>query len=294
MSNGAPLKVYSVFGANLENTYLLAANEDDRWDEDGEEIIPDSRTILLRLRGDKAFYVSEVTAPIFDSWRSNNGTVYCVAAESTKLFIWKDDTWTTEDIVDSPINANSIFGISGDTSADDQLFITTDNCEYYARCDGKWIKSKAPKKVNSFIGIYGLKKDEIYIGGSALFMWDGSQVVQVEEPANDSVYAFHITPDDRIICGHNYLHISDEDGGWENVPTSFNDFMSMAKLNDKIFAATYDSGIVQVFPGTPIAVTEKLETDNITSVGDGLVAVGDSGIFVSPDGESWKKITISY
>lgn len=290
MSTRMPLQAFSAFGTSLEDTIILAGHPDERLRPDGGHV-PDARTLLLRLDGDKAVYVGEYAFPLIRSWMSRNGTVYCTGVHTDRIFVGRNGAWSGETFSQSKVKAvNSLFGISAEEASEDQLYMTTSDSVFFTRIRGNWSRHVPPKEVTLLCSPHGRKPSEIYVGGSRLFLWNGTQLEQLEEPEIDSLYALFVTADDRLIGGNRQLQISNADGGWDAIKTNYSDFMHIVEFRSSLYAATYDSGVIRIYPGKPEAVTEPLETDMIMAVHDGIIAIGDSGVFASYDGTKWFQV----
>ncbi|MCG8572130.1 MAG: hypothetical protein MJB14_18515 [Spirochaetes bacterium] len=290
MSIPMPLEVFSVFGGSLKDTIILAGHPDERFTPEGD-IVTDSRTLMLRLHNQKAAYFDEFSIALNTSWRSHNGAVYCTAVNSNKLYIRWGEAWEEENFSPTPVEiVNSIFGISGKTPSQDQLFLTTNENWFFTRINGQWKRHIPPVGVTLLYTPYGTKANEIYVGGTCLFKWNGLQLEQLETPETDPLSALYITGDDRLIGGDNHLHISNDNGEWDAIETDYSDFMHIAEFKGALYAATFGSGVVRIFPGKPKAVTEPLEIEEIVNVGDGMIAFGEEEILMTDNGDTWQPI----
>jgi hypothetical protein len=287
MSNKIPLMAFTAFGRSMEDVIIIAGHPEERFMPDGA-FNPLGRSILLRIKDQKALYIDEVGFSINRSWMSENGSVYCTAIQSDKIFTYKKKKWDEEKYSPRQVEAvNSIFGLSGKEASKDRIYLTTNDNIFFTRIDGKWEEHVPPVNVTLLYNPYGITANEIYIGGSRLFMWDGSELIQLDEPETDSLSALYITKSNNVIGGDNSLHISNDDGGWDEIKSEYSDFTRIVEFQKELYAATYDSGIIKIYPGKPEAVTDQLELDSILSLKDGLIAFGDELVLATYDGKKW-------
>lgn len=290
MDTRKPLMAFSVFGQSLKNAIIIAGHPDERFKPDGT-YAPDARTLLLRLDGNKAVYMEEFALPLLRSWMSKNGTVYCTGAYTDKIFIRRNGLWSSETFSKTTVRVvNGLFGISAEDPSEDQLYMTTSDSIFFTRISGNWNSHVPPEEVTLLCSPYGTKPNEIYIGGSSLFLWNGTQLIQLEQPETDSMSALYVTADDRLIGGKEQLHISNEEGGWDDIKTSYSRFTKIVEFQGSLYAATFRRGIIRIYPKKPKAVTEVLKTRKIVAMNDGIIAFGDSGVFVSHDGTKWFQV----
>ena len=290
MSTRKPLVGFSAFGNSMEGATILSGHPDERFSPDGD-YVPDARTLLLRLNGNKAVYLEEYAFPLNRSWMSNNGTVYCTGVRTDSIFIRRNGIWRTETFSQNKVEyVNGIFGVSAEDTMEDQLYMTTSDRVFFTRIGGRWSRHVPPERVTLLRSPYGTKPDEIYVGGNCLFLWNGTQLEQLQAPETDSLSALFVTSDDRLIGGKRRLHISNEDGGWDTIETSYSRFTHICEFQGSLYAATLGNGIIRIYPGKPEAVTQPLEINFVLTVIDGLIALGDTTVLASFDGTEWFQV----
>jgi hypothetical protein len=285
------LRVYTCFGASLNSTLLLACHPDEFVDENDNEV-PNARTLVLQLSNGRAVFVGEVGGPLFRSWFSaGSQTAYCTSEEfNNELHIWRAGHWSKESFESGPAPfIRFVYGWSGQTPEEDVLFLAAEEL-LFVRQNGVWSKHPVPDEWTPW-QIVAAARDQVYLGGSELYLWNGSSLTELGLPDGDSARCLALTADDRLVAGERYVSLSRPDGSWERLAMPTKGFYMFNRLGDTVYGLSDDMGVLRLLPGPPVAVTRTLDATALIHVGDGLVAIGNDGVIIF-DGSTWSEVDI--
>lgn len=290
MADKKPLRVTTAFGPSRDETLLLTAHPDEQYEGDGPSAR--RRTLVLALKGSRATFVEERPVPLVRSWYSRaTGTAYCTSVDTNKIHLWRAGRWSEETFASAPVEfVRFIFGIEGPTPQDNQLFLSTRR-GLFTRVGNVWSQHKL-RGEDAPYQIHGRTPSEVFIGGDTLWRWDGRAPKRIEPPDDDSADAVWVTADNRLVVGYTYLSITNATGGWERLATPGETVGVLAELNGALYATT-SRGVVRVTPGGCALVSPLADVDQMSVVGDALVAMGDNLSLVG-DGTSWQPIQVPW
>ena len=289
MPSAKTLVVQTAFGKSLGETLLLALHPDESHDDNGDPL-PNARTIVLELRGDKAVFREELPIPLYRSWYSTSGAAYCSSVESGALHRWQGGTWSSELFSKKSIDFVSyVYGVPGKKPDADTLFVATEK-HLFVRQAGKWLRKRVPGEGFPY-QMTGTQPNEVYVGATDVLLWDGTTLSEIESPEDDNMRGLTLTADDRLVGGRTYVSVSTPDGEWERIDTPVEGFHVFTRLGDTVYALSDEDGVLSVYPGKPKVLTKPLDSLGLVNVGDGLVAYGNDGVLAF-DGKKWTKIKI--
>ena len=288
MSKKVPLRLSTAFGPSRDQAVLLAVHPEEEHDDYGKPL-PTRRTLILSLKGNVATFREEPSMPLARSWYSaGSGVGYCTSVESNKLYKWQAGKWSEEVFSPTAITfVRFIFGFSGATPEEDQLFLTTPE-GVFVRANGAW-KRHAVTGQKFAHQIHGRDPSEVYIGGEPAFKWDGKRMQEVGGPDDGEITkALMVTSDELLVGGSRSMYITDANGDWQPLGVPAANYGNLMELNGVLFASS-DKGLVQVRPPKRSFAKGSVKLGRLISVGDALIAMGESAAIVG-DGTTWKDI----
>lgn len=217
--------------------------------------------------------------------------MYGLAVQSPNLYKWAGgDAWSLEPFSKTPVKAvRSVFAVSGATPDLDTVFVATSG-KLFVRVANKWVSKRAPGEGLPF-HMTGERPDQVFVGGSDLCLWNGTGLVELEEPDDDTMHSLVLTADDRLVGGTTYANVSTSGGGWERIPTPVDGFYAFARLHDDIYGISDEHGLVRLIPGPAQVVSPPIDPWGLVSTGDGLIAYGADVVFTY-DGSKCRSIRI--
>jgi hypothetical protein len=137
----------------------------------------------------------------------------------------------------------------------------------------------------------GAKADEIYIGGSELCLWNGSELTELETPDWDTTNYVALAADDRLVSGTRSISVSTEQGGWERIDTPAQGFMGLVAFRGDVYALSSENGVMRVYPGPAALLTKPLAARGMVALSDGIIAFGKGGV-IAFDGNQWFDVQV--
>jgi hypothetical protein len=286
MADPKPLRVVAAVGRQGAKTTLLAAHPDEYLA--GRKPTPKRRTLLLELSGNIATFVAEHPASLSRGWLSANGTAYCSALETTTMHLRRGALWTTEEFSPTPVSmVANIFGFSGETSAEDIVFVTSPG-KLFVRRNDQWTVHLAPNDMK--LGtIHGRDPNDMFVGGEQLLRFDGTRLEEMENP-DHSVRVVRVTEDDRLIGGWDLLSITTANGSWEPID-GIKDIMDLAEFKGEVYAGTFETGVFKVYPGSATPVSPAFAVTDLYTIDSGLLAL-QRGVAQVFDGRAWQQVAV--
>jgi hypothetical protein len=288
-ASAKPLIIRSVFGTSLANAVFVACQPDEAYDRGGSPV-PGSRTLLLRLRGQRLTYFDEVPFNIVTTFLSASGVAYCGSVQSGTLYKWQSGQWSEEVFSKKPVEViRCIFAVPGKTPEEDTVFLATPK-QIFIRQGGNWKGLRAPGEGFPF-QMDGSRADQVFIGAEPLCLWDGQKLQELEPPDDDTISALALTADDRLVGGNTYVNISTPDGVWERIETGEDGIYCLARFNDDVYGLSDESGVIKVYPGRATVVSPVVvDPTGLFPVGDGMVATGEG--VLAFDGKNWFPVEV--
>jgi hypothetical protein len=215
---------------------------------------------------------------------------YCGSVERGTIHKWCKGQWEVETFCTHPVEfVRYVYVWPGLTPAEDNVFLATRE-DVFVRQNGTWRRERVPGE-GFPLQMEGSRADQIFIGGPQLCLWDGQTLSMLQNPRGDTANCLALSTDGRLIAGSSYVNASTPDGGWERLNSSIREFSGFARFQDAVYALSDDNGVVRIYPGPVASLTRSLSANDIVSVGDGLIAIGNDGVLTF-DGQTWREVQI--
>jgi hypothetical protein len=280
------LRVNTAFGESLGQTLLLAAHPDETHDANGDPL-PNARTLVLALQGDRAVFREQLDLPLVRSFYSSSGVAYCGSVQRGTVHKWQAGRWSAEAFSSAPVDfVRYVFVVPGIVPDEDVVFIATPD-RVFVRDGGRWTDHRAEYPLQ----MDGTRKDQVFVGSPELSMWDGGRLVALGSPKDDSINGLAVTADDRLVGGEKYVSISTPDGGWDRIDTPTTGIYAFARFRDEVYALSDKAGVVRVCPGPAVLVSPAIDPIGLAVVGDGLIAIGEDTV-LAYDGTRWTTVSL--
>ena len=288
-----PMILIDVCGTSLADAVLLASPADEWFNEEGD-IPPDARTLFYRLNGGKPEYFGMVPFPLRHAWRSRSA-VY-LTTESDHVYVLQGEDWTKprrERVIAGENTEWRVWGLAGDSSAQDVVFVGGHDCVYVRR--GQWERFAAPSGAHVVNSGHGIRPDEFYLGSDVgLLRWDGKALSLVDSPEELAVNHVHVVSEQELLAttGSN-LYRWHDDAGWTEIETSFCGHTNFAELGKAVYLAGWEDGVLRV-DGSAVQQVSKCECRALVALSDGIVALAsdDEQPHAFFDGSEWKEFVI--
>jgi hypothetical protein len=248
------------------------------------------RSFRLRLDRDEATLVEtlhEIPTRVF---QADRGTVYCLSGLG-QLRILDRGRWTTERVCDADEEFNDLFGFSGTTLQEDQIFVVSNTGLFVRRAAGRWETYAIPEGFEVANCIHGLRPDELYIGvDGGLVRWDGRTLAPVEGP-DDEVIALLVRSEEEMLAVGNEIHRWTEAEGWTALESPVEGLAAgLLTFQNDVYLASFE-GILRA-DGLDFKRVDPFPCNGLVAVGDILLAMGrDSGLAVLEHGR-WSRIRL--
>lgn len=286
MTNQLELEIFSGFGKEWKDAVALAYHPEDAEGEFGPQ-----RTFVIKFTENVGRVVKEIPHPIWESWLSNNGKAYC-ASNNGKIYTYCNQEWRREKICDEEVNFDHIWGISGNTSKEDTIFLCTDEVLY------QWENEKCqqfplPEKFEVVASIHGLKKDEIYIATDCgLACFNGKKIIDLESPKID-MYGVRVLSDEQLmVTGGSVLLLWSDDTGWTEIENTTGIDLGFTRaisaFSKGVFIGTL--GGVLRYQNNTCKLLNDTFCNTIVSMDDAIIAAGEESYLF--DGKTWSRLQL--
>lgn len=264
------VQLSTAFGPSLAEAWLIGHQLDESEEELGHQ-----RSFVLRMEdlGRMPRIVETLPHPVYESWRSDNGTAYCTSNQG-RLWVWEKGAWSRQVVAEEEVQLGGIWGFSGTSPKDDALFVTTDTA-IYVRVEGTWRMHPMTDLVEVVYRLHGLSPDEVYITTDyGLWRWNGSEIEQADGPEGD-LSGVLVLSEGEMIVTDDFLHRWTLQEGWQEIDSPGED--------DHTVAVTMFQGCAHVgtlrgvvrLDGAHTELLNETPCNLLASVGDGLIAGRD-------------------
>ena len=289
-----PMILIDVCGTSLADAVLLASPADEWFNEEGD-IPPDARTLFFRLNGGKPQYFGMVPFPLRQAWRSRSA-VYFTTESADHVYVLEGQDWTNprrETVIAGETTEWRVWGLSGDGTAEDVVFVGGRDCVYVRR--GQWERFAAPAGSGRVNRGHGIRPDEFYLGSDiGLLRWDGAALSLVETPEELGMDDVHVVSEKELLAttGTRLFRWHD-DAEWTEIDTPFSTHGNFAELGRVVYLAGWEDGVFMI-DGSTVKRSTELECWSLISLRDGMVAIssleGQQHAFF--DGSQWKELVV--
>jgi hypothetical protein len=242
MTDAPAVHIHTAFGPSLAEALILCSQRDEWGDDEGPQ-----RAFVVGLTGldedgELGAEIREtLPSPVHRSWSSDNGTTYC-SSNAGELWVHGTSGWTRERACEEPLQLEWIWGLSGSTPEEDELFVS-DEQRLFVRRGGTWQALEVPGNIEMINGIHGLRGDQIYLATDAgLYLWDGHGLHGHPAPGGEALAIRVLSEDEMLLAADNALHRWTRAEGWVHIegpdPT-----IALVEDGSDVFIGTIDGAV---------------------------------------------------
>jgi hypothetical protein len=248
------------------------------------------RTIALRYDGKRFTGPHNLPYPVNRGWASANGSGYCTAFRGSMVHVYSGESWRVERFSAQDEDVLRIWGMSGGSTADDVVFISTDGA-LFVRRGGGWTRHVPPEPAQRLFGVHGRGLDELYVcSDGGLLLWSGDRLQLLEDRPRPIVKAVLVSSDE-IYAGDNYLMHWSRASGWQRVQPTLPDPTALIEVDGVVIVATFEKGVMERQGDAFVRATPNFMCLELQQLGKSAFAMGDDQSYVRVDGR-WQQLAM--